>query len=126
MPRLLLLSTSMHSNCDLRGLLDLLAEGIVLHLLALQVLVGVRAACWHGLRVVIIVILAMAADCELCLVYVFQPMCMPALLRSEPTALSPFACACYTFRSYTHDVKSPGFLSILGRTRTARNSRSPS
>ena len=55
----------MHTNPDLHGLLVLLEEGFVLHLLALQFLVGVRAACWHGPRVVIIVILAMTADCNL-------------------------------------------------------------
>ena len=56
----------MHTNSDLHGLLGLLEEGFVLHLLALQFLVGVRAACWHGPRVVTIVILAMTADCKLC------------------------------------------------------------
>ena len=55
----------MHTNSDLRGLLALLEEGFVLHPLALQFLVGVRAACRHGQRVVIIVILAMTADCNL-------------------------------------------------------------
>ena len=55
----------MHINPDLHGLLALLEEGFVLHSFALQFLVGVRAACWHGPRVVIIVILAMTADCKL-------------------------------------------------------------
>ena len=96
----------MHTNSDLHGLLGLLEEGFVLRLLALQFTVGVRKACWHGPRVVIIVILAMTADCKLFLMYVFQPMCMSALIRSEPTALSPFACACCTFGSYTHDLPS--------------------
>ena len=54
----------MHINSDLHGLLALLEEGFVLHPLALQFLVGVRAACWHGPRVVIIVVLAMTADCK--------------------------------------------------------------
>ena len=58
----LLLSTSMHINYDLHGLLALLEEGFVLHPLALQFLVGVRAACLHGPRVVIIVFLAMIPD----------------------------------------------------------------
>ena len=59
----LLLSTSMHINSDLHGLLALLEEGFVLHPLALQFLVGVRAACLRGPRVVIIVVLAMIPDC---------------------------------------------------------------
>ena len=54
----------MHTNSDLHGLLGLLEEGFVLHLLALQFLVGVRRACCHCPRVVIIVILAMTADCK--------------------------------------------------------------
>mgnify|MGYP003324598647 FL=1 len=55
----------MHINSDLHGLLALLEEGFVLHPLAFQFLVGVRAACWHGPRVVIIVVLAMTADCKI-------------------------------------------------------------
>ena len=55
----------MHINSDLHGLLALLEEGFVLHPLAFQFLVGVRAAWWHGSRVVIIVVLAMTADCQL-------------------------------------------------------------
>ena len=55
----------MQTNSDPRGLLALLEESFVLHPLLLQFLVGVRAACWHGPRVVIVVILAMTADCKL-------------------------------------------------------------
>ena len=61
----LLLSTSMHINSDLHGFLALLEEGFVLHPLALQFLVGVRAARLHGPRVIIIVVLAMIPDCAI-------------------------------------------------------------
>ena len=54
----------MHINSDLHGFLALLEEGFVLHLFAFQFLVGVRAACWHGPRVVIIVVLAMITDIQ--------------------------------------------------------------
>ena len=67
------LSTSMHINYDMHGLLALLEEGFVLHLLALQFLVVVRAACGRGPRVVIIVVLAMTADCN-----VFSDLHVPA------------------------------------------------
>ena len=63
----------MHINSDLHGLLALLEEGFVLHPLALQFLVGVRAACLHGPRVVIIVVLAMIPDCA-----IFSDLYVPA------------------------------------------------
>ena len=63
----------MHINSDLHGLLALLEEGFVLHPLALQFLVGVRAACLHGPRVVIIVVLAMIPDCT-----IFSDLHVPA------------------------------------------------
>ena len=63
----------MNINADIHGLLALLEEGFVLHLFALQFLVGVRAACLHGPRVVIIVVLAMTADCK-----VFSDLHVPA------------------------------------------------
>ena len=63
----------MHINSDLHGLLALLEEGFVLHPLALQFLVGVRAACLRGPRVVIIVVLAMIPDCT-----IFSDLHVPA------------------------------------------------